>query len=61
MKYYQFLISGRTSLLFQYSMSFAEENKHVLFISPAQPDKIPLLSEGKQAPTAKLLKFVTMV
>ncbi|EDV26388.1 uncharacterized protein TRIADDRAFT_54317 [Trichoplax adhaerens] len=53
--------SGRTSLLFQYSLSLAEEDKYVLFISPTQPDKIPLLSEGKEPPTAKLLKYITMV
>lgn len=53
--------SGKTSLLFELTLSFAEEEKHVLYICPKKLSKLPLLANGRTQPSSETLRFIQMV
>lgn len=55
--------SGKTSLLFELALSFADEGKHVLYnnICPKKVSKLPLLANGRTQPTSDALKYIQMV
>ena len=52
---------GKTSLLFEMALSFADEGKHVLFICPRKLSKLPLLTHGRTQPSSGTLKNIQMV
>lgn len=52
---------GKTSLLFSLAVSFAEEGKDVLFMSPRKLHKLPAYPEGKQRPLTNVLQRIRMV
>ena len=52
---------GKTSLLFELALSFAEEGKHVLFVCPRKLERLPLRVSGRARPTSQTLKFIRMV
>lgn len=54
-------LSGKTSLLFELAMSFADEGKHVLYISPKKISKLPLLAHGRTQPTSVTLNYIQVV
>lgn len=54
-------LSGKTSLLFELAMSFADEGKHVLFICRKKISKLPLLAQGRTQPTSNTLNYVQIV
>lgn len=53
--------SGKTSLLFELALSFADEEKHVLYICPKKVSKLPLLATGRTQPASGTLKYIQMV
>lgn len=53
--------SGKTSLLFELALSFADEGKHVLYICPRKFSKLPLLFEGRKQPSSANLKYIQVV
>jgi len=53
--------SGRTSLLFELALTFADDEKHVLFICPKKFSKLPLLAHGRTQPTSGTLNYIQMV
>lgn len=53
--------SGKTSLLFELALSFADEEKHVLYICPKKVSKLPLLAPGRTQPASGTLKYIQMV
>ena len=53
--------SGKTSLLFELALSFADEERHVLYICPAKFSKLPLRAPGRAQPASGTLKYVQMV
>lgn len=53
--------SGKTSLLFELALSFADEEKHVLYICPKKVSKLPLLVPGRTQPASDTLKYIQMV
>ena len=52
---------GKTSLLFETALSFADEGKHVLFICRKKLSKLPLLAHGRTQPSSVTLKNIQMV
>lgn len=52
--------SGKTSLLFELALSFADEEKHVLYICPKKVSKLPLLAPGRAQPASGTLKYIQM-
>lgn len=52
---------GKTSLLFETALSYADEGKHVLFICPKKLSKLPLLAHGRTQPSSGTLKNIQMV
>lgn len=52
---------GKTSLLFSLALSFAEDGKNVLFLSPRKFNKLPAFPEGKQRPLTNVLQKIRMV
>ena len=53
--------SGKTSLLFELALSFADEEKHVLYICPQKVSKLPLRAPGRAQPESGALKYIQMV
>ena len=53
--------SGKTSLLFELALSFADEEKHVLYICPQKVSKLPLRAAGRAQPESGTLKYIQMV
>lgn len=53
--------SGKTSLLFELALSFADEEKHVLYVCPQKFSKLPLLAHGRTQPTSGTLNYIQMV
>ena len=53
--------SGKTSLLFELALSFAEEEKHVLYICPKKLSTLPLLANGRTQPSSETLRLIQMV
>lgn len=53
--------SGKTSLLFELALSFADEEKHVLYICPKKVSKLPMLAPGRAQPASGTLKYIQMV
>ena len=53
--------SGKSSLLFELALSFAEEEKYVLYICPKKITKLPLLANGRSRPTNGTLKYIQMM
>lgn len=53
--------SGKTSLLFELALSFADEEKHVLYICPQKVSKLPLRAPGRAQPESGTLKYIQMV
>ena len=53
--------SGKTSLLFELASSFADEEKHVLYISSRKFSKLPLLAHGRPQPASSTLNYIQMV
>ena len=54
-------LSGKTFLLFELAMSFADEGKHVLYMSPKKISKLPLLAHGRTQPTRVTLNYIQVV
>ena len=50
--------SGKTSLLFQQALTFAERGSLVLFISPSHLDRLPLLGREDHLPPPHILKNI---
>ena len=53
--------SGKTSLLFELALSFADEGKHVLYICPKKFSKLPLLAHGRAQPASGTLKYIQII
>ena len=53
--------SGKTSLMFELALSFADEGKHTLYICPKKLSKLPLLAHGRIQPSSGTLKYIQMV
>ena len=52
---------GKTSLMFELALSFADEGKHVIFVSPRKPERLPLKVSARTTPTNQTLKLIQMV
>ena len=53
--------SGKTSLLFEYAISYAERGEAVLFIAPKPISRLPLFVNGRSQPKAGTLKLINFV
>ena len=53
--------SGKTSLLFEYAVSYAEQEETVLFTAPKPISRLPLFVNGRSQPKPGILKLINFV